>query len=73
LKVAVEPALARREALAYLHKHLQVDHPFGIAESPGKNKCAGVIAYAAHLSGTLRRGIMEESRVVLSGLLTEHL
>lgn len=64
--VTIEPSLARREALTYLQTHLSFP-------SAPKNQCAGIIAYAAHLVGTLPRGNIEESRTVLLGLLVEHL
>jgi hypothetical protein len=35
----------------------------------GKNRCGGILAYAAHLLGTLGRGVMDESRGVLLGVL----
>ena len=71
--IRIEPALARRDALAYLSKLQSIAHPFDLPELEGKNRCGGVIAYSAHLAGTLGRGIMDECRKVLVGLLTEHM
>ena len=68
--IDIEPSLARRDALAYLDRHLSNNEDTGL---PNKNRCTGIIAYAAHLVGTLPRGNIEESRKVLNGLLTEHL
>ncbi|WVW85934.1 hypothetical protein I302_107972 [Kwoniella bestiolae CBS 10118] len=71
-QVRIEPSLAQRSAIDYLDNLLSVDHPFSLPSVKGKNKCAGLVAYTAYLAGTLKRGVMEECRTVLLGLLTEH-
>ncbi|WVQ85772.1 hypothetical protein IAT38_007939 [Cryptococcus sp. DSM 104549] len=68
----IEPSLALRGATAYLAKMLACSHPFELADIPGKNKCAPIIAYTAHITGGLIRGTMEECRTVLVGLLLEY-
>lgn len=68
--IDIEPSLARRDALAYLDRHLSNNPNMDL---PNKNRCTGIIAYSAHLVGTLPRGNIEESRKVLNGLLAEHL
>lgn len=73
LDVIIEPSIARREAIIYIDRYKTISHPFAIGEIKGKNKCSGVIAYTAFLAGTLHRGIVDECRKVLIGLLTEHL
>ncbi|KAK6909640.1 hypothetical protein I203_103661 [Kwoniella mangroviensis CBS 8507] len=70
--VRIEPSLAQRSAIDYLDDLLSVDHPFSLPSIKDKNRCAGVVAYTAYLAGTLKRGVMEECRAVLLGLLTEH-
>ncbi|KAL7422065.1 hypothetical protein Q5752_003840 [Cryptotrichosporon argae] len=71
--VKIEPSLARRDALAYLSGMAGCHNPADLPNVKRKNKCAGIIAYTAHLAGMLGRGVMDESRKVLLGLLTEHL
>ncbi|WRT70414.1 uncharacterized protein IL334_007412 [Kwoniella shivajii] len=70
--VRIEPSLARKSALEYLDDVLSCEHPFALHQVKDKNKCAGIIAYTAYLAGTLKRGVMDECRTVLLGLLTEH-
>jgi hypothetical protein len=72
-KVLVESSLARRAATDYLDRLLSCPHPFALPEVKDKNRCAAIVAYTSYLAGTLGRGIMDESRNVLEGLLTEHL
>lgn len=72
-RVKIEPSLARRDAITYLDHLLTCPHPFDLPELAEKNRCGGVVAYTAYLAGTLGRGIMDESRDVLVGLLMEHL
>jgi len=72
-RVKIEPSLARRHAIVYLDHLLSCSHPFDLPELPAKNRCGGVVAYTAYLAGTLGRGIMDESRDVLVGLLMEHM
>lgn len=65
--IKIEPSLARRDALAYLSR-MCVDAA-DLPHTRGKNRCDGILAYAAHLLGTLGRGIMDESKGVLLGVL----
>ena len=72
INVEIEPSLARRAALEYLEQ--MVKRPaLTLIDYKEKHKCAGVVAYTAHLSGTFQRGVMDENRKVLIGLLTEHM
>nr|XP_019010114.1 uncharacterized protein I206_04582 [Kwoniella pini CBS 10737]OCF48895.1 hypothetical protein I206_04582 [Kwoniella pini CBS 10737] len=71
-QVRIEPSLAQRSAIEYLDNFLSCEHPFALPSVKDKNKCAGIVAYTAYLAGTLNRGVMEECRTVLLGLLTEH-
>ncbi|WWC64355.1 uncharacterized protein I303_106965 [Kwoniella dejecticola CBS 10117] len=71
-QVRIEPSLAQRSAMEYLENALSCEHPFALPSVKDKNKCAGIVAYTAYLAGTLKRGVMEECRTVLLGLLTEH-
>lgn len=64
----IEPTLARRDALDYLARLAHV-RPVDLAATPGKNRCAGPIAYAAVLAGTLGANVMEDNRNVLMHLL----
>ena len=70
--VEIESSLARRAALEYLEKMVQRP-ALTLIDYKEKHRCAGVIAYAAYLSETFQRGVMDENRKVLVGLLTEHL
>ncbi|BEJ09842.1 hypothetical protein CcaverHIS641_0607570 [Cutaneotrichosporon cavernicola] len=65
--IKIEPSLARRDALAYLSR-MGVDAA-DLPHTRGKNRCDGILAYSAYLLGTLGRGIMDESRGVLLGVL----
>ena len=72
LDVDIEPFLARRDALSYTDRlQKSTAHPFEVVKLTGKNECVGVVAYCAYLIGTLGRGILEEGRKVLVGLLME--
>ncbi|BEI82886.1 hypothetical protein CcaverHIS002_0307540 [Cutaneotrichosporon cavernicola] len=64
----VEPTLARRDALDYLARlgHVRPEH---LPSMPGKNRCAGPIAYAAVLAGTLGTSVMNDNHNVLMRLL----
>jgi hypothetical protein len=44
---------------------------FALPDVAGKNACAGVLAYTAYLVGIGGRGVLEEARRVLLGLLGE--
>jgi hypothetical protein len=66
---SIEPYLARRDALTYLERFSNVKHPFTTAEMSDKNDCAGVVAYTAYIVGLARRGVPDEGRVVLEGLM----
>ncbi|CAK9782713.1 unnamed protein product [Cutaneotrichosporon oleaginosum] len=65
--IKIEPSLARRGALAYLSR-VENDVAY-LSHVEGKNRCGGLLAYAAHLLGTLGRGVMDESKSVLLGVL----
>ncbi|GMK53815.1 hypothetical protein CspeluHIS016_0104010 [Cutaneotrichosporon spelunceum] len=64
----IEPTLARRDALDYLARLGQVQ-PADLAATSGKNRCAGPIAYAAVLAGTIGTSVMNDNRDVLMRLL----
>lgn len=70
--IDTEPSLARREALAYLDRFSKVKHPFAMANMDGKNKCASLIAYTAFLVRFSGRGILDEGKNVLEGLLSAY-
>lgn len=44
---------------------------FALPDVKGKNACAGILAYTAYLVGIGGRGVLEEARRVLLGLLGE--
>ncbi|KLT44556.1 hypothetical protein CC85DRAFT_8788 [Cutaneotrichosporon oleaginosum] len=67
-EVKIESTLARRDALEYLARVGHV-RPADLPATPGKNRCAGLIAYAAVLCGTLGAAAMDENRDVLMHLL----
>lgn len=68
--VEIEPSMARSHAIRYLERMASIP-ALELVNVKDKRDYAGVIAYTAHLSGTMRRGVMDESRRVLVGLLTE--
>jgi len=72
-EVIIEPSLARRAAQIYLGDMLAQcrGDVFALPDIRGKNACAGVLAYTAHLVGIGGRGVLEEARRVLLGLLGE--
>lgn len=72
-EIRIEPSLARRAAQAYLgHMLIQTrGEAFALPDVQGKNACAGVLAYTAYLMGVGGRGVLDEARRVLLGLLGE--
>jgi len=72
-EIVIEPSLARRAAQSYLSEMLGKcgGEVFALPDVQGKNACAGVLAYTAHLVGIGGRGVLEEARRVLLGLLGE--
>jgi hypothetical protein len=64
----IEPSLARRDALDYLARMVPV-RPADLPVTPAKNRCAGPIAYAAVLAGTIGASSMDDNRNVLMRLL----
>jgi len=72
-EIIIEPSLARRAAQIYLGDMLAQcrGEVFALPDIRGKNACAGVLAYTAHLVGIRGRGVLEEARRVLLGLLGE--
>ena len=72
-EIRIEPSLARRAAQTYLADMLSRTggEVFALPDVKGKNACAGVLAYTAYLVGIGGRGVLEEARRVLLGLLGE--
>lgn len=72
-EIRIEPSLARRAAQSYLANMLRrtQGEAFALPDVQGKNACAGVLAYTAYLMGIGGRGVLDEARRVLLGLLGE--
>lgn len=64
----IEPSLARRDAQDYLARMAHV-RALDLHRVPNKNKCAGVVAYSAHIALMLGRSTMDDNRGVLMRLL----
>ncbi|WWD19975.1 hypothetical protein CI109_104448 [Kwoniella shandongensis] len=68
-KCRVEATLARRSALRYLERVLACKDPVNLPAVSNLNECTSLVAYAAHLCGSLEWGSLGQPTRVLYSLL----